>query len=225
MKASERENAISLRQNGKSIKEIASILGVSKSSVSVWVRDVFLNDEVRENIKQKGVEKSVLVLRVFKQSQSNKRDGEIRRSGFREDGWQMAKSDVDFRVLCALYWGEGFKNKNVFSISNCDVSMMRFVSEWLSKNGFQSKVGFRVQYYGDNGISEDEIRCFWKESLPWVKSENFKKFTRVLINRASQKKGIGKQPYGTGILTVCNTRLVQMIFGGIEFIKGNVVQG
>jgi predicted transcriptional regulator len=39
-KQAEKENAISLRKEGKSLKEIAVILGVAKSSVSLWVRQI-----------------------------------------------------------------------------------------------------------------------------------------------------------------------------------------
>jgi transposase len=42
MKLIEKRNAIALRERGQSIKEIAKNLGVSKASVSMWVRDVEL---------------------------------------------------------------------------------------------------------------------------------------------------------------------------------------
>jgi predicted transcriptional regulator len=46
MKTVERERAKSMRRReGRSIKEIAGLLGVSKSSVSLSVRDVELTDE------------------------------------------------------------------------------------------------------------------------------------------------------------------------------------
>ena len=48
MKSKEREDARRLRkQEGRSVKEIAAILGVSVASVSIWVRDVRLTKKQR----------------------------------------------------------------------------------------------------------------------------------------------------------------------------------
>jgi uncharacterized protein YjcR len=44
MKAQERDRARALRQQGMSLREIVENLGVSKASVSVWVRNIELSD-------------------------------------------------------------------------------------------------------------------------------------------------------------------------------------
>jgi transposase len=43
-KTKEKQKAVILRKRGKSINEIAHTLGVSKSSVSTWCRDVILTE-------------------------------------------------------------------------------------------------------------------------------------------------------------------------------------
>ena len=50
MKEYEKTEAIELRKNGISIKDIAKELGVSKSSVSLWVRHVVLEDCLKKII-------------------------------------------------------------------------------------------------------------------------------------------------------------------------------
>ena len=47
MKTIEQKRARELRAQGCSVKEIERALGVSRSSASVWVRDVALTDEQR----------------------------------------------------------------------------------------------------------------------------------------------------------------------------------
>ena len=42
MKVEEKNRAIGLRKQGKSMNEIVKEIGVSKASVSLWVRDVVL---------------------------------------------------------------------------------------------------------------------------------------------------------------------------------------
>lgn len=50
MKLLEKEKAQGLRLNGLSLKQISQTLNVSKGSVSVWVRDIVVPEEVLFNI-------------------------------------------------------------------------------------------------------------------------------------------------------------------------------
>ena len=50
MKTQERRQARELRTQGWSVKEIERALGVSRSSVSLWVRDIQLDDEHRRRL-------------------------------------------------------------------------------------------------------------------------------------------------------------------------------
>jgi transcriptional regulator with XRE-family HTH domain len=46
MKTAERERARKLRrEEGRSVKELAALLGVSRSSISLWVRDIELTPD------------------------------------------------------------------------------------------------------------------------------------------------------------------------------------
>jgi transposase len=53
VKTEERQRARELRASGWSVKEIERHLGVSRSSVSLWVRDVQLNEEQRRRLSEK----------------------------------------------------------------------------------------------------------------------------------------------------------------------------
>lgn len=64
-KITEKERACEMRAQGQTIPEIAHKLGVTKGSVSVWVRDVRLTEEQRKNIKTQGI---ILCLKTKKQS-------------------------------------------------------------------------------------------------------------------------------------------------------------
>jgi len=50
MKLEEKQKAIALRKEGYSIKEIARILPVSKSSASIWVKEVILNSQAKKRL-------------------------------------------------------------------------------------------------------------------------------------------------------------------------------
>jgi hypothetical protein len=76
-----------------------------------------------------------------------------------------------------------------------------------------------VQYYGENGVSETEIRDWWMAQLPGLAVSHMRRFLRCTINRASQRKKIGKQKYGTASVSVCSMELFCNVMGGIEYLK------
>jgi transposase-like protein len=54
MKTVERNRARQLRrEGGASVKELARLLGVSKSTVSIWVRDIELTESQREALRRR----------------------------------------------------------------------------------------------------------------------------------------------------------------------------
>ena len=55
-KSRQRLQAIALRKQGKSIKNIARILGAAQSSVSVWCRDISLSKEQRDALVRNGAD-------------------------------------------------------------------------------------------------------------------------------------------------------------------------
>ncbi len=52
-KGVQKSKAILLRKKGKSLSEIAQELGVSKGSVSIWVRDIELSKSAQKNLSLK----------------------------------------------------------------------------------------------------------------------------------------------------------------------------
>lgn len=213
MKAKERAKARELRAQGKSLAEISSALGVSKSSASLWCRDIELTDAQKMSLHSRW--------NVWVGAEANRESAKRGRQKFREAGFKRAKEDERFRLVCAIYWGEGQRcNRNVFSVSNSDPSMLKLIGSWLVEEGYSERLSFRVQYYGENGLSESEIREKWLEWLDFLGEQHLRKFTRCSLNRASQKKKTGRLPYGTGVLTVCCTELLQTVFGGTDFLRG-----
>jgi transposase-like protein len=216
MKNDKKQEAIRLRrEHGLSLKEISENLQVSKSSVSLWVREVELTREQADKLSRR----HLLFENKLLGSQALKRMSEERCARYREDGYKIAEKDPAFAIICALYWGEGSKSKNVFAIANCDSSMLRLIGSWLVLNGFDDKLSFRVAYYGENGLTEDDIRRKWMLDLPFLKDNHLRRFLICSINRASQRKKIGVKPYGTATMVVCSTELIQRVYGGIEFLK------
>jgi len=216
MKAIERESARKMRACGCSVKDIEKELHVSRGSVSRWVRDIELTEKQKTVLK----EKSKYWAGRSMGAQTNRDRAKRHRAEIRRTGFVRAKTDDVFRVICALYWGEGAKSLNtVASISNADVDILRLWGKWVVGEGYGDYIAFSVCYYGENGLSEGEIKKWWMDNLPFLRDINMRKFIRCVINRASQKKKIGRLPYGTGVMRICRRDLWEMLMGGIDYLR------
>jgi hypothetical protein len=217
MKVEEKTQARALRREGRSIRTIARALGVAKSSVSVWVADIELTEEQILVLKANSNRNRVNLLG---QAERLKAAAAQRHAQYRREGWAWAERDERFRLICALYWGEGTKTlrQRSFAISNSDPCLLRVVLAWLLDSGYGDRVTFCVQYYPGNGLTEEAITAWWLEQLPGLQRAHLRAFTRQVVNRASQRKKVGRLPNGTALLRVYRTDLFFQIMGGIDYL-------
>src|SRR6266446_4528401 len=160
MKTEARNHARELRRQGLSIKDICKKLGVAKSSVSIWVRDIELRADQLETLDLQVIRSRQRFGYLSRCGGANKNrfEAEQRHRLYEHGGRELAKVDERFRLVCALYWAEGKKRgKNTFSISNSDPRLMRVFLDWLVRSGFDQRIAFRVQYYEGNGFSVEMI--------------------------------------------------------------------
>jgi hypothetical protein len=64
----------------------------------------------------------------------------------------------------------------------------------LISAGFEDVISFRIQYYEENGLTEDQIKAWWQEQIPKLRDKHWRRFVRCTLNRASQRKKIGALP-------------------------------
>ena len=206
MKTLQKEQAISLRKSGLSMKKIAAQLGVSLASVSLWVRDVPLSAEQVITLKNKASTGMKL-----------RETARLRQESFKKEGYERASVDAGFRVFCGLYWGEGSKTNNFVGVTNADPKMINAVWKWLVKEGFADRASFALCYHAENGYSESDIKDWWISKVPGLQLSHMRKFSVKNTDNVKIKR-VGKLPFGTAILRVNNTRLLCQILGGIDFL-------
>lgn len=125
-----------MRKEGESIKGIALILGVSKSSVSLWCRDIVLTEEQMVFLKKEKI-KGGMAGRI-KGTESNKKK-KLDSIAEAEKQAKAMLGKVESRDLLiagiALYWGEGSKAESTgkLGFSNSDPRMITFMLEWLQE--------------------------------------------------------------------------------------------
>ena len=220
-KPDKQAEAKQLRQQGKSLGEIERQLGVSRSSVSRWTKDVVLSDELRgalqarnpcnagtgEATRQRaGVTNSANYLR-FRLVQQDK-------------GRERAKKGTDLYCIgCMLFWAEGRKSRNSVSLTNTDENMLkvfvRFLRECFGVKTEEIKVSIGCR--SGNGLSVEEIEDHWLRLFALERS-NLNK-TSVDYDKRSTG-GKAKHVYGICEVTVHRTDIVQEIYGFIQEVGG-----
>ncbi|OGH88427.1 MAG: hypothetical protein A3J93_04130 [Candidatus Magasanikbacteria bacterium RIFOXYC2_FULL_42_28] len=190
----EKELAIKLRKQGLSYSEILKSVSVSQASLSLWLRDVNLDDEAKKRlirISREGILRGAKI----------KKDARISvEKNIRED----AAKDIDklsnqtlLLMGAALYWAEGSKQKthNVSAkviFSNSDDKMIKFFYQWLVKicKIPLEDLHFEI-YVHKNGPVVSEQKRYWSNVLG-IGLQYFDKvyFKKGNINSYRRNKGI-----------------------------------
>lgn len=125
MKTTERELAQKLRRDGLSMKMIEKRLGVARSTVSLWVREIELSDQQRAEIALRGASAGSKARSAYYRG---------RRRRFQEEGRGVAKRGEPLHVAgCMLYWAEGSKHRNAAQIVNSDPAMIALFARFLRR--------------------------------------------------------------------------------------------
>jgi|SRR3989344_1758059 len=125
--------AIRLRRAGQSIRSIAMHLGVSKSSASVWCRDLLLTRAQKLRLMRNAIRAGHRGRMMGAQVNKEKKKEQVefyKRLG-KQDVGKLTKRDW-LIAGAALYWAEGSK-KSRFALTNSEPQMIRFFSRWLRK--------------------------------------------------------------------------------------------
>lgn len=166
----EYERARFLRRKGRSYNEIVRDIKVSKSTVSLWSRDIVLTKEQKEKLRRK-VGKNIL-LGALANKTKRKKEIEIIKNNARDE-LQELNLDVYKIAGAILYWAEGTKKKNT-SISNSDPRVIKFFVKWLDTimniKPHQLNPHLHIHYGNDEG----KIKRYWSK-LTEIPLKNFGK--------------------------------------------------
>jgi len=163
MKTAERELARRMRRYaGRSIKEIARHLHVSRSSVSLWVRDIALSDEQHAALQARnGLHERQRLANAAMSAKAR-----IRRVAAQDDGRRRAKqADKLYVIGCMLYWAEGSRNRNKLVFTNSDPEMLRvFVNFLRCAFGVpDGRIRLTCNLFADHAERQRQIEDFWLE--------------------------------------------------------------
>lgn len=218
MKPAERDAARQLRRDsGMSIKQIAGRLGVSKSSVSLWTRDIVLTAEQEDALRRANP-----ILNGQKTGQETRqRRAREERAAAQLHGRALAREhDPLHRAGCMLYWAEGSKSRNSIRFTNSDADMVNYFLTFLRRcyGVPNDRVRLNINCFLTNGLSLDEIEEWWLRRLSLPPDS----LRTAAVNRASKASRFRRNtlPYGTARLVVHSTFIVQSVYGAIQEYAG-----
>jgi transposase-like protein len=175
MKLKEKRHAIRLRHEGKTMNEIAAQVGVAKSSVSLWVRDLPLSSKARVRIA------SLQTAGQRASQQALFERTRMRLLTAKENAREIIKGilmtpDLALLTCALLYWCEGAKDKNdkTFTFSNSDPELVRAFMK-LMRNGLTlDERKLRVRMHLHEYHNELSMKKFWSE-VTGIPIEQFSK--------------------------------------------------
>jgi transposase-like protein len=219
VKTDEKKLARRLRhEEGAAIGEIARRVGVSKSSVSLWVRDIELTAEQRASL----LKRNPAYNRQLSGSRKMAARRRAERIAYQEDGRRRAQQrDPGFVAGCMLYWAEGSKERNQLQFCNADPVMARFFVDFLRTYFCLSEenIQIRCHLYADHLSRQREVEDFWLCALR-LPATSLRKSRVNVYSKYSQRKRVGNLPYGTCRVVVSKTWVIQTIYGAIQEIGG-----
>jgi len=189
-----------LRAAGLTMPEIAGRLGVSKPSVSLWVRDVpFEGRPGRTGARRRGPN----ALQRRKEAEIE----ELRASGRSRIG---ELSDREFPVAgLALYAGEGSKRDGCVAFANTEPRLIKVFYQWLRRFFDIEEDRLRAALYLHQELDLDAAIDYWS-SLTEIPPAQFRKPYRAIPNPSIRKV---KHEYGCLTIKYCCARTHRAVMG------------
>lgn len=206
MKLKEKIKAIHLRRLGKSYGEIHKQVNVSKSTLSLWLRDIELTPEQKARLK--GRQKARHEGAKANQRKRIERTREIISEAKKEVKY-LYKNFLFLSGLM-LYWAEGAKrSKETIKFSNSDPAMIELMMKWLREICKVPEKKFRIGLHIHELYCRKDAENYWSQ----ITGVPLNQFQKTYIKSTSLKHRKNKLYNGTCNIIVCNKDLFRRIRG------------
>ena len=219
MKTKEKKISRELRRQGLSFNEIRQKVKVSKSSVSLWVRDIELTKSQKQKLSKNGVKKEVIEKRRKTRltRENNRRQLIIDKAKFEIK--HLLRKEL-WLVGIALYWGEGAKTlRSGVQFSNSDPRSIQLMMQFFKKNCKVPQNKFRGHIHIHPHLDEERAKMYW-HNISGIPYNQFYKTSKQHSKASKGKKDT--LPFGTFSIQICNTELFLKIKGWIEGVHESI---
>jgi transcriptional regulator with XRE-family HTH domain len=198
-KIEEQHQARELRSKAWTLADIAAELGVSKSSVSTWTREVEFEPNPRRTGRKRGPNKL-----------QRKKADEIEQC--RVDGiqWVGELSEREFLMAgLGLYAGDGAKTPGGVRFANSNPAMVILFCRWFRTFFDIDEERLRIQLYLHEDLDYATAVAFWSEAVD-IPSTQFSKPYRAIANATRRKN---RHVYGCCHVRYSSTPIHRQILG------------
>ncbi len=170
-----RYQAVQLRKKGRSLKEICECFNISKSTASLWLRDVALSERATKRL-----------LHVIKRGQfigaRNKHAKAVALDvRYLDEAKREIRLGPDYnRLMCAmLYWCEGAKSPKGVAFTNSDPDLVKTFLRLLRGSFKLNEEKFRVCIHLHSYHSSKRQLDFWSKITDINKQQFIKPYKKA----------------------------------------------
>ncbi|MEI8339209.1 MAG: helix-turn-helix domain-containing protein [bacterium] len=214
----DKAKAIELRKNGMSYGQIKEKLGLSKSTLSGWLKNIPLSNEDIKKLKvldSQRIEKYINTMKLKRESRLNNVFDKVSC-----DIGKITQRELFMMGFC-LYWGEGGKvNKAMLSFTNTDPNMIKYFIKWATEClGVERKKLYAIlQLYKDMNI-EESVK-YWSKELKLPVEQFGKPYIKdSRLSDLTYKSGFGK---GTCTVRLNSKEKMDYVLQGLKYLRSVV---
>lgn len=221
----DKARAIKLRKQGNSYAQINTLLGIPKSTLSYWLRNLEISEKAKKKISKRvaGTSISALIRRNKNQTKlAFERAEKIRKNAAKEAGRLMR--DPLFVSGISLYWAEGYKRgadgskwKSV-DFANSDPEMVKLMMEFFRNVCKVEENKFKAQIIAHKNVDIKKAVGYWS-NLTNIGKECFIKTYNSTNGKAKNKRRGNRLTYGTIHIRINDVNLFFKIIGWIDGFK------
>lgn len=202
-----------MRLEGHSYSSIQKKIGVSKSTLSSWLREIPLSDtRLRElrDFNPVRIEKTRQTKLLKKQTRRDlvfekvKCDFKVNKTPFFKEGFY-------------LYWGEGTKTAEyTVALTSSDPAIIKFFISWLLILGVE-KADMRVKVHMYSDQEEGHVLKYWAQKTTLEKRQ----FYKFYIKKSDQDRKTYKGTFGNGTCSVLyhDRDTYEYVMAGIRYLR------
>jgi len=209
---------LKLRQNGLSLGEINKLTSVSKSTISVWGKEVKLTRAQRQKLisqQLQGLDKAT------------KKSSKIRKEAAKTKNIKLLKESravignltkrERFIAGIFLYMADGTKKGNCVDFTNSDPKIIKFMVRWFVDNLDVEKNSIKAALWLHKNLDETKAIGYWSKLLNIPKSNFGKTYFAKNITK-SKKIRTQIHQYGVIKIRVYNISKLRQIKAWIEAV-------
>lgn len=212
-----REQAIKSRLAGKTYGQIRRELGIPKSTLSGWLKNLSLDISQQKLLSENKQLSRDLAKEKYRDTRKNQRLARLRKILEYQTKELLPLSPKELFLAGAfLYWGEGEKTHGVISISNANPKVIRFALHWMveSLKIPKNQIKARLQLYKDMNIEESISR--WSMFLDLPQTQFRKTYVKKTNREGLTYKSFG---YGTCRLYIGNVYQSESVAMSIKAVS------